>query len=87
MTKNKDCRHQNFENVGPVRLTYVKGENRPKGRNWAGKDVIRIQAYVDLTVSEALHRGAEIPVDGPAGALDLIASLSKLCRREPTRGS
>jgi hypothetical protein len=81
MTKDKDRRDQNYKNVGPVRVTYIKGDSRHAARNWAGKDVIRIQAYVGAKVRCRLHRGAEIPLDGPAGVLDLIAALSKLCRR------
>ncbi len=80
MPKDVDARGQRFENVGPVRLTYIKKEQRSAGRDWAGKDVIRIQAYVGAATRGRLHPGAEIPVDGPGGVLEVITALCKLGR-------
>jgi hypothetical protein len=74
-----DRNGQSFITVGPVRVTYVKAAKR-RSKDWAGKDVIRIQAHVGGMPSGRLHKGAEIPVDGPADILNLIQAVLRLCQ-------
>ena len=69
----------NHITIKTARLTYVKGIDRPKAKNWAGQDVIRIQAYKNPGVNQKLHRGAEIPVGDTGDIIELIAALCRLC--------
>ena len=71
-----DSSGNEFVNVGTVRLTYIKAENRDEKKNWAGQDVIRIQAYKDD--SNQLHQGAEIPIGDRESSLDLLLGVAML---------
>ena len=60
--------------VGNIRITYVPAADRTETQNWAGSDVLRVQAYRD-SESDALHKGAEFPVSTPEAFVDLLSSL------------
>ncbi len=60
--------------VGNIRVTYVPATDRTEMQNWAGSDVLRVQAYRD-SESDALHKGAEFPVNTPEAFVDLISGL------------
>ncbi len=60
--------------VGNIRVTYVPAADRTAVKNWAGSDILRVQAYKDPD-SESLHKGAEFPVSTPEAFVDLISGL------------
>jgi hypothetical protein len=65
-----------YVEVGNVRLTYIPARDRSPEADWAGSDVIRVQAYkAPGTADKSLHRGAEFPVADAAGFVELIAGL------------
>ena len=68
-----------YVDIENVRITYVCAAHRRPDTEWAGTDVLRIQAYREPG-SRALHMGAEIilPVNGP-GVLRVIEGLACLC--------
>jgi len=59
--RDKDGKGNCYIDVGNGRVTYVRGSTREDKKNWAGEDVIRIQAYQDESRTQ-LHRGEELPV-------------------------
>ena len=62
-----------FREVENLRVTYIPARDRSAAKDWAGSDVIRIQAYKDGEgVSKALHTGAEFPV----GSREDLAKLA-----------
>ena len=34
-----------YDDMQNIRITYVPSEKRPEAKNWAGQDVMRVQAY------------------------------------------
>jgi hypothetical protein len=50
-----------YKEIGNVRITYVTSDKRIGKNDWAGTDVLRIQAY--RGVGESLHKGAELPIE------------------------
>lgn len=48
-----------------LRITYVPAADRAESANWAGTDVIRVQAYRDSEENQSLHMGAELPIPTP----------------------
>jgi len=76
MTMQTDGSGQPYMDVGNIRVTYISSQARDKSKNWPGQDVIRVTAYkTDPSVSQALHRGAELPVADPAAFISLISAL------------
>jgi len=69
-----DGSKQPFLRIGNIRVTFVAAVERPEARNWADTDVLRVQAYRD-SESDALHKGAEFPVDTPEAMFELISGL------------
>lgn len=67
-----------YVDVENVRVTYVPAKDRSTEADWAGSDVIRIQAYKGQGCS--LHYGAELPIGSPEVFIDLIAALSTVYR-------
>jgi len=72
-----DSAGNQFVDVDNVRLTYVKANTRSPDANWSGHDVIRIQAYRGGE-NNALHSGAEFPIESPTSIHHLIISLLTL---------
>jgi hypothetical protein len=64
--------------VGNVRITYVPSQERSEQADWAGSDVVRIQAYRGR--GRLLHRGAEFPVGDPADFIEFIRTLCEVYR-------
>lgn len=65
-----------YDDVSNVRITYVPSGKRADAKNWAGQDVIRLQAYkTDPQQSQALHMGAELPIESTEVFIDLISTL------------
>jgi hypothetical protein len=76
MKIDTDSRGRRFIGVGNIRLTYIAAADRAAG-NWAGQDVIRVQAYRNAK-SGPLHRGAEFPVGDPSDVLELVGAICRL---------
>ena len=74
----QDNKGNNYINLNNLRITYVRQETRDPDRDWAGADMIRIQAYTGN--GSQLHRGAEIPVTDVSTFIELIESLTRLYR-------
>jgi hypothetical protein len=65
-----------YTEVGNLRVTYVPAAERRPEANWAGSDVIRIQAYKnDPALSKALYLGAEFPVSSERELEELIDAI------------
>lgn len=77
---HQDSSGNTYINVGNLRVTYVPGDQRTEANNWAGADVIGIQAYRGSD-DDALHRRAEFPVESDGALIDLIGALCELYRR------
>lgn len=74
---------------GNLRVTYVPATGRGPEADWAGSDVVRIQAYrQDPADGQALHRGAEFPVTGELAFIQLVQTLCEVYRagRGPEAG-
>jgi hypothetical protein len=76
----RDGAGNEYIEVDNVRITYVPADRRDAAKNWAGQDVVRIQARRD-DGTNALHMGAEFPVDGPAAGLRFIEAFARLIAR------
>jgi hypothetical protein len=79
MDLRTDSAGQQYIDVDTVRLTYVPREMRTEKKDWAGRPVIRIQAYREGT-SGPLHQGAEFPVDSREEVLSFVEAFCQLCR-------
>ncbi len=66
----------NFIEIENIRLTYISAADRSQDKDWAGSDVMRIQAYKGD--GKSLFMGAEIPITSPEVMIDLIAALCQL---------
>ena len=63
-----------FVEVGNLRLTFIPKKDRTDAKDWAGSDVIRIQAYRN-NKDKSLHMGAEYPVSGEADITKLMLGI------------
>lgn len=69
------------EDVDNIRVTYVPADERSADANWAGFDVIRVQAYrQDPSISQSLHRGAEFPISDSAALCRLMETICRVYR-------
>jgi hypothetical protein len=67
------------EDVSNLRVTFVPATDRKPEANWAGSDVIRIQAYrQDPAVSKSMFMGAEFPVGTEADLEMLIDAIRRV---------
>ena len=66
-----------FVEVGNLRLTFIPKKDRPNAKDWAGSDVIRIQARRNDR-NASLHMGAEYPVSGESDVTKLMLGLRGL---------
>ena len=79
MTRDRRGKGNVFLIVGNLRITYVSAASREEEKDWAGADVIRIQAYRgDPRHNQSLHRPAEFPVPEDVDFLEFIATLIRL---------
>ena len=69
-----------WERVGNVRVTFIPQHERDPGKDWAGADVLRIQAYKD-DQTESLFPGAEFPVPDSDAFADLVRALCRVYLR------
>jgi hypothetical protein len=77
MTIKTDKSGHLYTDVGNIRIAYIPRQSRNTTKDWANSDVIRISAYKqDPNVSQAMHRGAELPIED---ARTFIALMSSLC--------
>ncbi len=58
------------------RITYVRAIDRAPGANWAGSDVIRIQAYKGS--GNCLNPGPEIPINSENDVYEIISAMCHL---------
>ncbi len=63
-----------YAEAGNVRVTFVPRSDRAPTKDWAGADVIRIQAYKG-DGSKALYPGAEFPVPNAESFADLVRAM------------
>jgi hypothetical protein len=64
MKTQKDSKGHIYADVETIRVTYIPAQDREGSKDWAGSDVIRVQAYKGPT-DRSLHMGAEFPVSSP----------------------
>ena len=65
-----------YIDIDNVRITMVDKSNKPVSKDWAGSGkYLRVQAYTGK--GNALHRGAEFPLDDIKKILDFINSVSE----------
>ena len=71
----KDSKGHYYEDIKNVRVTYIPKSDRVPGKDWAGEDVLRIQAY--LTETKVMP-GAELPVSSINDVAEFISKVIKL---------
>ena len=64
MSTHRDNKDHIYVDVENIRVTYIPARDRGASKDWAGADVIRVQAYKG-SADRSLHMGAEIPVSSP----------------------
>lgn len=75
----KDSSNNIYENVGNIRVTYKKQNNREAEKDWADTDVLSFRAYKNAD-TDALHMGAELTLKNKETILELIEALCRLYR-------
>jgi hypothetical protein len=70
----KDKNSHIYMEVSNIRITYVPSADRTENSDWAGHDVLRIQAYQNDT-NKRLHNGAELPIETPDRFIEFISAL------------
>jgi len=79
----KDGSGNSYVEISNLRITYVPRSQRQSAKDWAGSDVIRVQAYKDdPAVSKALFQGAEFPVESHKQVVELISAVAYLVAQE-----
>jgi hypothetical protein len=74
MKIQKDSKDQIYTEIENVRITYVPATGRGGDKDWAGSDVIRIQAKEGPN-SNRLYPGAEFPASSPEDFADFVAAI------------
>ena len=69
-----DAKNQPYFNVSNIRITFVPSSTRDPDKLWENTDMIRFNAYKG-DGTNALHRGAEIPIDSPARLIEIIEAI------------
>jgi hypothetical protein len=77
MSLNRDGKEHLYAEVENIRITYIPATDRTPQADWAGSDVIRVQAYKGSN-DKSLHMGAELPVSSPEVFGNLIAALCQV---------
>jgi len=77
MQLQKDTRQHLYAEVQNIRITYVPAKDRAPGAEWAGSDVIRLQAYKGPS-DKSLHMGAELPVPSPEVFGEFVAAICQV---------
>ncbi len=77
----KDGSGNLFTDVENIRITYQPKSKRSAEKDWAGSDVIRIQAYRgDKVQSRSLFPGAELPIQDEAAFIEFLQALCTIYR-------
>ena len=74
----RDGANHLFTEVENIRITYVPARDREEVDNWAGSDVLRVQAYLGSDGCR-LHEGAELPVPNAEVFVELVSALCVIC--------
>lgn len=77
MTIQEDTRGHIYAEVENIRVTYIPAKDRDGSKDWAGADVIRLQAYRGGE-DKSLHRGAEFPVSSPETFGQCVAAICQV---------
>ncbi len=77
MKTQKDSKDHIYAEIENVRVTYIPAKDRDGSKDWAGSDVIRVQAKRDST-SNSLYMGAEFPVPSPEAFGQFIAAVCQV---------
>lgn len=75
----KDNKGNIYENVGNIRITYKRQEDRIESTDWSETDVLGFRAYKGSD-SDALHMGAELSLKDSQTIIELIETLCRLYR-------
>jgi hypothetical protein len=79
----KDGSGNSYVEISNLRITYVPRSQRQSAKDWAGSDVIRVQAYKDdPALSKSLFQGAEFPVESHKQVVELISAVAYLIAQE-----
>jgi hypothetical protein len=74
-----------IEEIGNLRITFVPADERNPSADWAGSDVIRIQAFrQDPSISKSLYIGPEFPCDSEADLENLVGAIRRAFERGRT---
>lgn len=73
-----------YIDVSYVRVTYIPADHRKPEANWAGCDVLRIQAYKNDD-SNAVFPGAEFPLKDWTYGVELAKSILHLTETEKSK--
>jgi hypothetical protein len=76
METKTDSKGNIYIEVGNLRISYIEQKNRSSLKDWPNADVLRIQAY--RGEGNALHQGAEYPVENEKSIYNLFEAFSKL---------
>ena len=68
-----------YEDVGNIRVTYKKQDDRDESKDWSETDVLSFRAYKNSD-SDALHMGAELTLINDETILELIEALCRIYR-------
>lgn len=68
-----DGKGNKYVEVGNLRISIIRSENRPSDKDWPGQDVLRIQAY--RGEAKYLHMGSELPISKKDNLIDLISAI------------
>jgi hypothetical protein len=75
-----------YEEVGNLRITFVPADERKPGADWAGSDVIRVQAFrQDPAISKSLNMGPEFPCNTEAELENVIGAIRRAFENGRTR--
>ena len=77
----KDKNGNIYENIGNIRITVINKATRSSQKDWANCNTLRFQAYKGED-NNALHLGAEIPLENDETIIELIEALCKIYRQQ-----
>ena len=74
MKLQRDSKDHLYAEVENIRITYIRASDREPNKDWAGFDVIRVQAYKGPN-DKSLFMGSEFPVSSPEVFGNFIAAM------------
>jgi hypothetical protein len=78
MKTHKDSKGHIYADVENIRVTYIPASDRDASKDWAGSDVIRVQAYKAPAPDRSLHMGAEIPISSPEVFGEFVGAICQI---------